>query len=824
MPTPIALEISESFDAIYIDEYQDVDPVQDLIFKAVSKDRSRFMVGDVKQSIYGFRGSEPSLFMDYRRNFAEIDPYKDDLPKKDDCTIFMSSNFRCDQTVINFANAVCSYIFKTSKGSIDYTDGDDLVFAKDKIEGYAPVAPPTPVTVALIDRTDVGEDDEDEFSNLEAAYIAAEINRLISSEVKSNGEKITAGDIAVFSRAEKFLSLVAKELDKFNIAHSGGKGKSIFDAPEVMVVISLLHAIDNPHKDVYMAGALISPIFEFTADEVIKLRSIDGKCSLYDSLCKYAEDKTDSIAEKCLKVKNSLTSLRSLSNSMSADKIIRLLFSEFALLSRDKKGSDSRKALLALYENARQYAGSEFKGLYSYLCHVEDMIEGDNSPSMSSDKADAVQLMSIHKSKGLEFPVCFVASTNSKFNTDDTKKVVLYSSKLGISANIFDADGFGRINTPYQNALARQIINSGTEEEMRLLYVALTRARERLYVTASPSGKLENLELSAEFNARYSSRGTVMGINNYIGWILSALHQRQDDFFNIVKVNAEDIASMGNVSEENDLPEIANVEYDKDTFEKVKSSLEFEYPYMHVSNIPAKLSVSKLTPTVLDRETGESEDTSPDTIDLTMPEIYTPSFMSDGEEKTSFSAAERGTATHTFLQFCDFERTKAMGVKNEISRLVRDKFIDSRMADAINEKQIERFFSSNLFAEISSAKKLWREQRFNILLPASAFTKDEEYAKKIEDEKLLVQGVIDIFFENENGEIILCDYKTDYLSPDEIRDRSLAQKKLSDAHARQLSYYAEALASIFGKYPSRVLVYSLPLGDTVDISIEPILK
>lgn len=824
-PTEIALEISDNFDAIYIDEYQDVDPVQDLIFKAVSKPRGRFMVGDVKQSIYGFRGSDPSLFMDYRSSFASIDPLADQLPDDDDCTIFMSSNFRCDESVINFANAVCSYIFKTSRGSIDYTDGDDLVFAKNRIDGYAPIAPPSPVTVALIDRTESDIDSDEEFSNLEAAYIAAEINRLIKSEVKSNGEKIVAGDIAVFSRAEKFLSLVSKELDKFNIAHSGGKGKSIFDDPEVMVVISLLHAIDNPHKDIYMAGTLISPIFGFTADEVIKLRSVDTKCSLYDALCKYAEASTDSIAQKCLMVKNSLNDLRSRAASMSADKIIRLVFSEFSLLSRRNSEKDSRKALLSLYENARQYVGSEFKGLYSYLCHVRDMIDGKTSPSMDSSTADAVQLMSIHKSKGLEFPVCFVASTSSKFNTDDTKKVVLYSPKLGISANIFDADGFGKITTPYQSALSREIINSGTEEEMRLLYVALTRARERLYVSASPLGKPQNLENAAEFNARYSSRGTVMSTNNYISWILSALYFRNEDFFNIVKVNSDEIAKMGEALEKSDKANTPVVEYGEDVFETVKKNFEFEYPYLHVSNIPAKLSVSKLTPGVLDRSSDEGEDNSlSDTIDLSMPEIYTPSFMSDGEEKAVFTAAEKGTATHTFLQFCDFDRTKATGVKNEISRLVRDKFIDLRTANAINEKQIEKFFESNLFAEISSAKRLWREQRFNILLPASAFTEDKEYGEKIKDEKLLVQGVIDLFFENDKGELILCDYKTDYLSNDEIRDPSLAQKKLNDAHARQLSYYAEALASMFGKYPDRVLIYSLPLGDTVDIKTEPILK
>ena len=829
-PTDIALEIADMFDAVYIDEYQDVDPVQDLIFRCISKPRGRFMVGDVKQSIYGFRGSDPSLFMNYRSSFAPIDVESDKLPSEDDCTIFMSSNFRCDENVIKFANSVCSYLFTNAKGGIKYAPEDDLEFAKCNIDGYIPSDSPAPVTVVLADKasrksdvTDDGET-EDEFSNLEAAYIASEIKRLIGSEKKNDGTDISPKDIAVFARAEKFLGLVAAELDKIEIPHSGGKGQSIFDDPEVMIALSLLHAIDNPRKDVHLAGTLMSPIFGFSADELIAIRQVEKKCTLYDAIIKYSEANEDATAQKCRTAFEVIEELRGAVVSLPADKIVRTVFSRFSLLSRKDGEGDSRRALLKLYENARKYEGDEFKGLYSYLIYVDDMIENKKAPSMSDDCDNAVQLMTIHKSKGLEFPVCFVASSGSKFNRDDTKSPLLYSPELGISADILDIDGFGKIKTSYRNALAIQITNMGTEEEMRLLYVALTRARERLYVTGTSSKSLEN---KVSFYSLYPSRGTVMDANSYIPWILSALRYiGEKDFYRVIKISSDDISPADSTCETaNEEKSEITAEYDEEMLEAVRKNFEFEYPYLHVSNLPAKLSVSKLSPSVLDRSTdGGEDDDSAESLDISLPEICTtPSFMFESAPKKEFTAAEKGTATHTFLQFCDFDSVGKIGVESELDRLVRDGFIYDGWKDAVNIHQLEGFFRSTLFKEILNARRVWREQRFNILLPAAAFTEIEEYATLISDEKLLVQGVMDLFFESRDGKLILCDYKTDFLTYAEINDPTLAREKLNRAHSRQLSYYAEALRSMFGRYPSKVLIYSLPLGDTVDVDTFAIL-
>lgn len=830
-PTDIALEVAEGFDAVYIDEYQDVDPVQDRIFRAVSVNSERFMVGDVKQSIYGFRGADPSLFMKYRNKFANVDVETDSLPDEKDCTIFMSSNFRCDENVIRFANAVCAFLFSVASGGITYTPNDDLEFAKNKTDGYTAPEPPIPATVVLIEpesksnKYSNDDEEEDVASNAEAKYIACEIARLIKKEKKNDGKKLEAGDIAVFARAEKFLSRVATELDKLGIRYSSESGKSIFDDPEVMLALSLLHATDNPRKDIHMAGVLMSPIFGFSADELILLRRKDKKCCLYEAICNYAAENSDLVAEKCNRVIRDLDELRTASVSLSADKIVRLIFSKYSLLSRNEEGGNSRDALLKLYENARKYEGDDFKGLYNYLLYVDDMIESENAPSTAGTSENSVKLMTIHKSKGLEFPVCFVGSAGSRFNRDDTRKPLLYTPTLGVSADILDEEGFGKLKTPYQSALAIRMTDVGTEEEMRLLYVALTRARERLYVTAMTT---KSLNLKVDYFTRYASRGTVMKGNNYIGWILTALqYLGKDNFYKIENIKEEDIVNSFSIENEKKVLSAPRIEYNEETAALVKHNFEFEYPYLHISNLPAKMSVSKLSPGVLDRSTESEEDSSTtEKFDKsTMPSLkLSPSFMSDTEESTHFTAAEKGTATHAFLQFCDFDNVKKHGVENELCRLIEDRFLDERWKNAVNLDSLEKFFKSKLFEDISGASRIWREQRFNILLPAAPFTNDENYAKLIKDEKLLVQGVIDIFFEDKNGDLILCDYKTDYLTKEEINDPALARKKLSEAHAEQLSYYAEALRSMFGKYPAKVLIYSLPLGNTVEIDTFAILN
>ena len=832
-PTSAALELSESFDAIYIDEYQDVDPIQDLIFRSIAKPASRFMVGDVKQSIYGFRGADPSLFMSYRSSFDQIDPESKTLPGGSDCTIFMSDNFRCDENVVRFANAVCSYTFTVGSKSISYTKGDNLIFSKLVPEGHIS----SPVTVALIEKSkDAGSEDgkeentdEIKLENLEAEYIALEISRLIGKEKKADGSFINAGDIAVLSKSYLFCEKVSKALNKLGINNHGESDESIFDDPEVSLAHSLLEAIDNPQRDIHLASVLISPLFGFTADDLISIRELNRKSSLYDAVCAYARDedseRDNPLTQKCISFIDELDTMRHDIIALPSDRIVQYIFSRFSLLSRDSGNGTSRKSLLRLYESARKFEGDEFKGLYSFLEYIDNSIEnGTPIGAGASDPTDAVHLMTIHKSKGLEFPVCFVANCASPFNRDDLKECILYSAGLGVAMDLADSSGFGKIKTPYRRAMARNITDSLLEEDMRVLYVALTRARERLYVTATPMYGVDYEICKAAMRRKYSSRATVTDVHNYISWVLEALSGEDETFFKIARVGEKElIADRIEISVEEDEDE--STIYDPAVLDserqKVRSNFEFVYPYEHISSLPAKLSVSKLSPGVLDRNADSEEESDISaSIDTDLPPLRsTPSFMLDEAEKATVSGAERGIATHTFLQFCNFERAARGGCAKELDYLVENGFMSRSARELVNIKQVDKFFSSRLFKRISTAKWIRREQRFNILLPAHLFTRDEILAEKIKDEKLLVQGVMDIFFESADGELILCDYKTDYLTKEEIHNAELAQKKLESAHSSQLSYYAEALHSMLGKYPDKVLIYSLPLGDTVEINI-----
>ena len=804
-PTELALSIADSFDSVYIDEYQDVDCVQDLIFRAVSKPRGRFMVGDVKQSIYGFRGAEPSLFMNYRTSFASIDKDSDTLPDSDDCTIFMSENFRCDKTIIDFANRVCSYLFRTAGKNIEYRDEDDLVFSKPIDTDHAF----SKVILTVIDR----KDSEAEFENAEAAYVASEINRLISTEKKADGSPITASDIAVLSRGYSFCTDVEKALDKYGIKHSSSGASSLFDDPEVSMALSILNVIDNPMRDVHLAAAMMSPVFGFDADMLISLRkSAEGQvCSLYDAVTSYAK-KDDRLADRCRTFISIVSELREDARSLSADKVIRLVFSRFSLLSRER----AREPLTALYENARSYEGDSFKGLYGYLRHVDEMIKNGTSTSKGAeDSSDGVKLMTIHKSKGLEFPVCFVSNCAASFNRDDAKDPILYAQGLGMATDLMDETGFGKIRTPYRKALSRYILDVAAEEEMRILYVALTRGRERLYVTADPRYGAQREFNIAETARKYGEGAGILDSSNYISWILTSTYPQDgsEDCYSLTVLNRDEIPPLPDIPPISEMTDVLP-ESDEGLADRIRKNLEYVYPHLHISNLPAKLSVSALSPSVLDRTEDVTEEAD-SSLDVKLPSVSVPSFMAEHKA----TGAEKGIATHTFLQFCDLRNTEKSGVREELSRLVALGFMDRSMAELVNVKQIEAFFKSELYSEISKAKKVYREQRFNILLPASDFTEDEEYASLIENEKLLVQGVIDIFFESDDGTLTLCDYKTDYLSPEELKDASLAKKKLTDAHSRQLSYYAAALGEIVGKLPDRVIIYSLPFGGHFEIAL-----
>ncbi len=820
-PTPLASEIAAKYDAVYIDEYQDVDAMQDATFRAISTPTNRFMVGDIKQSIYRFRGAQPAVFAHYRHSFPSLEKATENDPA---ATVFMSDCFRCDESIIKFSNAVSGHLFSMVAQSIGYTAEDDLRFSKKK---------PTPdyqspkCRVVLIDRDKEAKDD----GNPELCFIADEIARLLTSGRKADGTPIRPADIAVLARSTTHLSKLERELAARGIPAADTSRQNFFENSDVLCVYSLLAALDNPMRDVYLAAALRSPFFGFTLEDLVHVRQgSDASLSLYGA-CKAAVQNEDTAP--CLRSRLSdffarFTLWREKAQTLPVDRLLRYLYRESAILSfAGRKGDENtpttrRANLRRLYEYARTFEAGGFKGLYQFIRYVDGIMENKGTMPAPDASPDAVSLITIHHSKGLEFPVCFLAFTASEISTKDTQPVLLCDEHLGCAPRLPNAGPLSRANTFFREGIALSLREQSLEEEMRVLYVAMTRARERLYVTACPSRKSSVEALMKKVApAAATPQGAFITQKGpaYIHWILTALLAcDHSDFAEIETVREAELKPLYVAADNTELA--PNTAKREEISALLRQKFAYRYPHAHRTRLPAKLSVSRLSPSVLD--VYDAEAATPDAVrDADAEQLLhsferIPLFMGADSEK---DAALRGTATHEFLQFCDFERTAREGVASELSRLIEARYLAPQAAELIREDELEQFFKSGLYRDLQQATELYRETRFHIFLPASAFTNDPDFAEELEDERLAVQGVIDLFYRTADGNWILCDYKTDRLTAAEKRDPSLAAAKLTARYKQQLSYYAQALCEICGKAPERILIYSLPLGEAIEVKL-----
>ncbi|MBR2907537.1 MAG: helicase-exonuclease AddAB subunit AddA [Clostridia bacterium] len=803
-PTPLARSYSDRFDEIYIDEYQDVDSIQDLIFRSIAKPNNRFMVGDIKQSIYGFRGANPGVFASYRTSFPAHG--SEEAKDSDTCAIYMSNNFRCDPPVIRFVNLVCGNLFSVCGGGLAYRKEDDLIASKELPEGV--VSPPVEVVILSSEERREKKDEIDPSllaENPEAAYIVQRIRALLKDGKKADGKQILPREIAVLARSKGTLLKISKELDRAGIPSCISAEEEFFENPEVLLLLCLLNTIDNPRRDVYLTGTLRSPLYGFTLDDLIAIRrSEDESLSLYDALLSFKAKNADTaLSEKCSLFLSELETYRSLARTLPVDRLIRQVFANPRLTVGGGLSAilPARRHLLRLYEYARKFEAGAFRGLYQFVSYVERLIEEDAKMELpTADRDDAVKLMTVHKSKGLEFPICFLANAGKRFNLSDSSDTLLIEEELGVAMKLSDDSGFGRINTPMRDAIATRIAEKAIEEEMRVLYVALTRAREQLIVTTSPLS-YPSLEKTIDARAAAPSRYSVMEGRSYIEWILYALAVTKTEAPDVIRTSiVQDLyirPTEPETAEAIAAPTLSEARV-QEYMELFRERFSFVYPHESLSRLPAKLSVSALSPTVLDG-TDEPEERFRSGNDL---------------------AAKRGTATHCFLQFCDFKKGAKDGSERELARLTEARFLSPDTAQLCRVEELDAFFRSEFFASLSGAKKIYREQRFNIFLPAVNFTGDETFSVALGDEKILVQGVIDLFFIDTDDRMILCDYKTDRLSEKEKASDKLLALTMKKRHGEQLTYYALALKELMGRFPDRVMVYATAAGRAVEIDVD----
>ncbi len=798
--TSFALEQASRFDEIFIDEYQDINEIQDKIFTAVSRDNNKFMVGDIKQSIYGFRGASPEIFSNYRKRFPK---YSENT--LDANTIYLSHNFRCDKNIIDFNNIIFKCLFNNNSGSVPYEEEENLMYAKSE-DGHTP----SKVEVAVIKKASVTKNEEESGSSNEAKYVVNKIRSLIK-------EGYRLKDMTILLRSAKNDALqFESELSKMNISYYNNVTRDFFENAEVLLMLCILNCIDNPTRDIYLAGALKSPLYGITLDELIQIRKQSGNNTLYYALQEYTEKNNFAKGKYFLE---KLLLYRTYAEGQPVDRLIWYIYRDTAILSliydKDKSGRNVRRSnLMLLYDYARRFESSSFRGLYNFIRYLNDIIserETLETAKISTETDDAVKIMTVHQSKGLEFPVCFLCGTDKQFNKNDITSDLLIDRSAGMAVKLRDSSGFARFETPIRRAVALKITGNNIDEEMRVLYVALTRAKERLIITASSSDP-EKMISECAAAARYISPYSISDSPTYIKWILTAL--KSVSYHDCCQIQICDGIDARDESESDNTINIQPpVIYDKSVDEItriIKERFEYRYPYQYMTKIPAKISVSELFPSLLDAESSAFNILG---NKITLREK--PDFLNDQPDKAT--SAERGTATHVFMQFCDFQKVERIGVKSETERLVAEGFINKSSAQLINICQIEIFFKSRIYREMKTAKRLWREIRFNVRLPAADFTSDDSLKNRLLSEYIFVQGVIDCLFFDKKGSLVLVDYKTDFITNDLKKKAEEAKRMLKERHGQQLAYYKAACRQIIKKIPDEVFIYSFGLGDEINL-------
>ena len=852
-PSALAAETAGLFDELYIDEYQDVDPIQDKIFLALSRKTSdgtecgRFLVGDAKQSIYRFRGATPGIFMHYRDTFAPCE--KEGEARR---RLFMSDNFRCAQNVIDFTNAVFKKVFD------DYNEQERLTCSRPDKDALN-----EPVHILLCNTDALADTKSESRRAAEAAVVYREITALLNdpNACDSTGRHYTPADIAILTSKWD----AAKQLERYFAARGMAvvceKGESFFDRREIRLALSVLAATDNPQKDIPLAGVMRSPIGGFTDDELVQIRLPAKDKSLYEALClaaqtenmpdeaSAAEQGTDADAAlvcKCRTFLSLLEKLRALSRGCGASEFLRKMYALTDLPAICAAGDPSlfgslspearKKNLMLLYDKARAFDSTVFRGIGAFLDYMKDIRAGEGLKSCS-DAFGGIHIMTIHHSKGLEFPVCFLfnadrapSSSENAFIMSDTYGLAFQLKGYADIRSVAGNDGFVSATTPFRTVLSAEDDLGEANEYKRLLYVALTRARDRLYITASPKPvKPQNggeaTFAAPIFNALDDPEKAARGksfLDMMFGFLAAqkpfetlaagcggevtvsfpdAAGRTLADVRTIVCTDdAETPATPPEAAVENAAPTVQTPTYEPDEtlLEKIRTSIASRKARLKaLCAVPPKLTVSLLKDGLIDYEDASLAALG----ERQKREI--PDFVRETAEK---SAAERGTAMHVFMQFADFAACEAHGVKIEAERLVSDGFLTETQRDLLDFGKLNGFFKTALYEKIRSAEKVYRELRFNLKVAAGEVLADAPET----DDFVLVQGVIDCFIRESDGSYTVIDFKTDHVKSGE-------EQLLADRYANQLAFYCRAVTDMTKAPVKNAVIFSFALMEEIPL-------
>ena len=777
----VAEAISSCYDQIFVDEFQDTNERQKAIFDAISKDGNNlFYVGDVKQSIYSFRRADPSIFMRVR---DEYETSKDQFPQY----ISLQHNFRSSKQVVDSVNNIFDPLMTKKFGGVDYVKGDRL--KKEENAESIEYGDQIGMDFSLI----LGDGDD------EAKYIASKINQMLTQQYLIMDDEIKKfrpcrpEDFCILLRTSKNnYERFQKALEKMNIPCIAPGNDNFFESSEIRTIISLLKVVDNPRRDVDVAAVLLSPIGGYDVDELVKLRLIDRKKKLWQLLLERHSSKDTVFVDF-------IRGLRQKATRLSVEEFVGAAITDSnaeVLLTAPPESQRRKERLFALIDYASTFMSYGGRDLRDFLRFCDAASEHERGPIMGRGDAYGVTITTVHKAKGLEWPIVFIADVGHRFNLSDSfSSGVLYDSACGVGMKLRMENEQGTYNetSPSYRTISQKKTIESKAEEMRILYVALTRAKQKDFITATVSDDKDDpgfIILNKRRDDLIEGEilpGIASSSMNWLSWILMSFCSNGfcgPDKDNETEVKGSMSLSFVNQTVEDEEVIVEETEYDTtETIEAINDRIWASYPYSEATALPTKITVTQMVHGPTFRKVVLSR----------------PSFVRGGH----LTAAEQGTAVHRFMEVCDL-KAAADDPAKEIERLKNNNFLDVDEADSISVSAISTFFNSELGKKVIESENILREYAFLDTITA------EEYKEGLwnsRDEKILIQGVADCVLVGQKSGVLI-DFKTDRL--EEATD-------YITRYSKQLYYYRNSLEKILGIPISECYLWSFYLGKAIPV-------
>ena len=818
VPTQTALDYRQYFKEIMIDEYQDSNMVQEYLLQTLSGEDegnyNRFMVGDVKQSIYKFRPACPEIFME------KYDAYQ----KEDSKTqrIDLSMNYRSRGDVLDSVNFVFHKIMGKDLGNVEYNEDCAL-----HLGAKYPDLEVNKTEFLLMEKEKHLRNEKEQ----EILLVATKIKELVGKypvidELTKEVRKARYSDIVVLLRASKSWEEDWKRIfDEEQIPVSVTTRTGYFAAKEVCTIMNFLRVIDNPKQDIPLYGVMKASFGGFKENEIAKLRALK-KDNLYENLVLCAEEKAEGMPfEKCKEFLAFIQKYRDMVPYEPIHKMLRIFLKETGYLYDilAMPGGTGRAANVEmLLEKAENYEKSSFSGVFHFIRYMEQIQKYDvdyGEAATLDENANVVRIMTIHKSKGLEFPICILAGCSKSIQARDTHGALLCDTSYGVAFDYVDLEN--RIKYPdlRKNVLAKKMKEDEWGEQLRILYVAMTRAKEKLILTGMVNGVEKTEELLLSLRKRNTGKNrlslhTRVNASSYTDWILAAISTESDAPIHLQLLKAEEIILQKITAKrekqnrkEKPVVDLSKLQTEK---EALQEAVQFTYKHEQLRDLYVKTSVSELKMAAMHANYADSKEEEPvfSLFHDKEAEPVVPRFM---ESDKAVSGSARGTAYHRAMELFDFTKlfsfeqtaSKTELIQTSFASYITEGLILKEEMDLVSVEKVERFLNHPIAQRIANAQKdgcCYKEQPFVLGIEANKLNPD--FPKT---EMVLIQGIIDLYFE-EDGEIVLLDYKTDSVKTGE---------ELVKRYKTQMDYYAEAIERILNKKVKEKLLYSFALETTI---------